>query len=249
MKKPTGNIVLVVLAIGLGSGIWWQASANQLQRDEQSRLLMQVAELARLRNTQAQLKATSASPSDFEELQSEIDEVNRLRSRIVELKETEAKLSALNTPQAVKKKSETVWHNAGLASPADTVHSVIWAAINGEVETLMPMLAFDPESRTTAEALLGSLPEATRAQYPTVEKLIATMMSGRMATDFTEAQAIEQKNETADLISAKFQLKRWTGSGGAPREVTFRFQRTGNDWRLLVPKSVVDDYQQSLKRR
>jgi hypothetical protein len=248
MSKLAGNIVLGLLATGLGAGLWLQSSANQSLREEQARLLLQAAELVRFQNLRAQKDAATTSPSDQEKLQSEIDEENQLRSRIVELKETQARLTATNTTPVVKKRSEAVWRNAGQASPTDTVHSVIWAAMNGEVETLMPMLAFDPESRIAAEALRNGLPAATQALYPTVEQLIATMIAGRMAPDFVQADAIEQTNEDANRISAKVQLQR-SGKAAKSREVTFCFQRNGADWQLLVPKSVIDDFQQSLKRR
>lgn len=248
MKNPIGNIVLVVLAMGFGSGIWLQASANQQLREEQSRLLMQAAELARLHTLHTQNAVTTASPSDLEKLQSEIDEANQLRGQIEKFKDAQIRLIAQNTPSIVQKKSESVWRNVGQATPADTLHSVMWAAINGEVETLIPMLTFDAESRAVSEALRASLPEATRAQYPTVEKLIATMIAGRMATDFVKADMVEQIPENADAISAKVQLQR-SGNAAKSREVGFRFQRSGSEWQLLVPKSVIDDYWQSLKRR
>ena len=117
---------------------------------------------------------------------------------------------------------------------------------NDTLETLMPMLAFDPESRATAEALRAWLPEETRAQYPTVEKLIATMISGRMSADLSRAQLIEQTNETPDLVSARFQLQRTIADTKEQRTASFRFRRTGSAWALLVPKSVVAEYWRAL---
>jgi len=247
MKSKTGNIVLVVLAIGLGTGVWWQAKASRLLREERVRLRTQATELARLRAVQAQQKAAIPSPTELKKLQDDADEAARIRSSLEVMKVAPAALAVSKLPPGdAPKKAEPVWHNAGQGTPSDTLHSVIWASVNGDIDTLMPMLAFDPESRAVAEALRAWLPEETRAQYPTVEKLIATMISGRMSTDLNQAQLIEQTNETPDLINARFLLQRAIANTKEPRNVSFRFQRNGSDWSLIVPKSVVDEYWRSL---
>jgi hypothetical protein len=247
MKNQTGNIVLVVLAIGLGAGVWWQVQANTLLHEERVRLQTQASELAQLKAAHAQQRAALLSPTELKKLQDEADEAGRLRSSLEMMKAAEATLAVSKTPPGLaEKKAEPVWRNVGQATPSDTLHSVICAAVNGDIDTLLPMLAFDPESRAAAEALHEWLPEETRAQYPTVEKLIATMISGRMSADLSRAQLIEQINETPDLVSARFQLQRTIADTKEPRNVSFRFQRNGPDWTLLVPKSVVAEYWRSL---
>jgi lambda repressor-like predicted transcriptional regulator len=250
MKNLTGKIILVVLALGLSTGIWLQAKTNAVLREEQVRLLAQAAELARLRDLQAQRKTSATSPAELEKIGHESDEAERLRSRIRNLKDTQAWLAALKIPaDAVQLNCAEIWHNVGQATPVDTLHSVIWASLNGEVEALMPMLAFDPESRAEAEALRVGLPEAVRAQYPTVEKLIATMISGRLSTGLYLAEDVGQTNESPDLTSVNFHVQRALDKGRQLRDVTFRFQRNGSGWRLLVPKSAVAEYRRSLETR
>ena len=146
-----------------------------------------------------------------------------------------------------KELNQVLWRNVGLATPSDTLHSVIWAASNCEIDALVAMLAFEPESRAAAEALLVSLPGKTRAQFPTVERLIATMISGRMPVRLVQAEAIEQIPESADLVAAIFRLKRSFSERREPiYEVTFRFQRTGSEWRLLVPRAAIAEFKRSL---
>lgn len=247
MKNPTGKIILVALAVGSCAGIWWQAAANSLLRVEGTQLRRQVDELTRLREAMEQKKASAASLSETEQLRRDADEAAALRSRIEVLKTAHAKLTTpVPAPTGVQKKKEEIWHNAGQSTPADTLHTVIWTAVNGDVDTLVPMLAFDPESRIAAEALHASLSEADRAQYPTVEKLIATMISGRVSTELNQAKVIEQSNEQPDLVSAKFRLQRLVGNALELRDVTFRFQRNGSEWRLLVPKSIIEEFKRSL---
>ena len=73
------------------------------------------------------------------------------------------------------------------------------------------------------------------------------MISGRVSTDLNQAQIIEQSNEQPGLVNAKFRLQRLEGNALELREVTFRFQRNGSDWKLLVPKSAIAEYKRSLE--
>jgi hypothetical protein len=249
MKNPSGKIILMVLAVGLGAGVWWQAHANTLLREERTFLQLKSAELARLRAIQAQQRASNLSSSELDALQREADEAAALRSRIERLKAEQVQAAALKPAQSiVPTKAESAWHNAGQATPGDALHTVIWAATNGDVDALIPMLAFDPESRAAAEGLLASLSEANRAQFPSVEKLIATMVSGRMPVRLVQSEVIDQTSEGDDRVTAKIRLKQGFGEFGEPtRDVTFSFQRNGSDWQLLVPTSVIAAYKKSLE--
>jgi len=249
MKNHSGKIILMVLAVGLGAGVWWQAHANTLLREERTLLQLKAAELARLRAIQVQQRASNPSSSELDALQRDADEVAALRSRIEDLKAAQVQAAAPKPAQAVAPiKAESAWHNAGQATPADALHTVIWAAMNGDVDALMPMLAFDPESRTATEGLLASLSEANRAQYPSVEKLIATMVSGRMPVRLVQAEVTEQTSEGTDRLTTKIRLKQGFGESGEPtRDVTFSFQRNGSAWQLLVPTSVIAAYKKSLE--
>jgi len=249
MKNHSGKIILMVLAVGLGAGVWWQAHANTLLREERTLLQLKAAELARLRAIQVQQRASNPSSSELDALQRDADEVAALRSRIEDLKAAQVQAAAPKPAQAVAPiKAESAWHNAGQATPADALHTVIWAAMNGDVDALMPMLAFDPESRTATEGLLASLSEANRAQYPSVEKLIATMVSGRMPVRLVQAEVTEQTSEGADRVTAKIRLKQGFSESDEPtRDVTFSFQRNGSAWQLLVPTPVIAAYKKSLE--
>lgn len=247
MKNPKGKIIVAVLAVTLGAGVWWQAAANSLLREEHMRLRAQAGEFAHLRAAAEQKKASAAPSSDADQQRRDADEAAALCSRIEALKADYAKLTAPPpAPVSIQKKKEDLWHNAGQATPADTLHTVIWTAVNGEVDTLVPMLAFDPESRAAAETLQASLSEANRALYPTVEKLIATMISGRVSTDLNQAQLVEQADEQPGVVRTKFRLQRFVGNAMEQRDVTFRFQRADAGWKLLVPKTAIAEFRRSL---
>jgi len=247
MKSLTGNLIILVLAFSLGFVVWRQIKANTALHAEQTRLREQSVELTRLQAAQNFFKNAAASSSELEEIQSEAEESARLRNRIEEMTKTPARMAAPKTaPAVVQKKREDVWRNDGQATPVDTLHSVLWAATNGDVESLTPMLAFDPASRSEADAMLASLSDSVRAQYPTVEKLVATMISSRLATDFNLANPLEQTDEGLDRRSVKFELQK---ASSARKEVIFHFQRNGSEWRLLVPQTAIAVFKRSLEAR
>ena len=246
MSNPKGYIVPLALAVVIGFGVWWQASASMHLREEQARLAAEVTGIARLKALNTQHQATALSTTELQKLNEAAAEASALRSRISKLKE-EVSRPSMGTSEAPKK-SEERWRNLGQATPHDTVQSIIWAATGGEVDALVTMLTYDADSRAAADDLFAAIPPESRALFPTADKLVATLISGRLPADFTEAQIIEQFDPNAYTTQAKVRLSRSARSTDAPREVTFSFQRTGSAWRLVVPKSVIAEFQRTLNK-
>jgi hypothetical protein len=242
MKIKFGHIFIGCILFGFGSVIVLQSRANALLREAQRRLRMQAGELTHEQIPPAQNEAAAVAAGELEKLHHDYDEVAHLRTNIEVMR---AALAKNSPPETAEKRAEP-WRNAGRSTPDDTLHSVVWAAMNGEVDALMPMLAFEPENQAQADALFASLPEETRVQFDNARKLIATMISGRMPTNLKRANVIDETVESSDVVAVKFNLKQ--GSEKA-REATFRFQRSGPEWQLIVPTSVMADYRQSLTNR
>lgn len=241
MKNIGGYFVPLALAVVLAGGVWWQARANEVLRGEQARLRAAAAESARIKAAAA--LATHPAEDELRKLTEAAAEASRLHEHIAQLRQEESKATAA----AAKPKPVERWKNLGLATPSDTVQSVIWAATGGEVDALAAMLAFDPESRTAADAFYASIPASSRNLFPSADALMATAVSSRLPANLKKAELVDTANETADLVRATFKLERQSKSNEEPRVVTFRFQRFGEDWKLLVPKSVVREFQASMQ--
>jgi hypothetical protein len=239
-----GYIIPLVLGTAIGFGIWWQAKADVRLSEERSRIAEQSLEIARLKSLIARNHANAGSAAELQKLNGAATEANALRSRIEKLKEAQSQ-PLPSASNALKKKEER-WRNLGQGTARDALHSVIWSATVGETDSLATLLAFDADSRVAADELFASIPPESRALFPSADILIATFIAGRLPTNFFEAQIIDQIEEGADMTKAKVRLKRSTRSDDPPRDVTFRFQRSGADWRLLVPKSVIAEFQRSL---
>lgn len=255
MKKAPGKIVLLLLALGLGFGFWSQSRTNAALRDERRHLREQSAELSRLEEKRNQLQAALLDGPDLEKLKTDAEKASQLRQQNEKNKAALAKISGTPTtqPSNTPPDQPANWRNAGQATPADTLQSVIWAATNGDVDSLMPMIAFDVETRAAAEAFLQSQSDSIRAQYPTIEKLVATIMSGSISTGLRKAELLKQTEAGPHLVTTTFALH--TVSKGSTanqsvsaRPVTFWFQQIGDEWKLLVPASAIEGYKKMLQQ-
>ena len=247
MTNPKGYIVILALAIVIGGGVWWQAKANVRLREEQARLTEQAVKLGRIKALLARHQATAVPSDELKILNEAAAEAEALRDRIEKLNETKSQLApgASLAPRIAEER----WRNLGQAKPVDTVRSIIWAATGGEVDALVAMLTYDPESRVAADDLFASISPESRALFPSADKLVATMIAGRLPTDLAEAQMIEQTDELDGAVQAKVRLCSSIKLNDTPREVTFRFQHTGSDWKLVVPKSVILEFKHALATR
>jgi hypothetical protein len=246
MKNTKGNFILLVLMGVFGAVLWWKVDAVSRLREEHARLKADPADLARLGELNARYK--SVPSVDSAKLQRDANAVPVLKVRIEQLNETLSQLSALPDPTSDSAADYTaLWRNLGLSTPTNTLHSIIWASLNGDVDALGSMLAFDLESREAVEALWAGLSESLRAQYSTSQKLMATLIAGRVTPGVYLAEWQEERQEQPDVMRARFLLNSATAKGPTLRAVSLRFQKQGADWRLMVPKSVVTEFQSVLQ--
>ncbi len=246
MKNTKGIFILLVLASVLGAAIWWKVDAVSHLRSQRTRLQAGLADLVRLRELNVRYK--SALSVDNAKWQRDANAVPISKMRIEQLKETLSQLSALPPPTAGSAADYTaLWRNLGLSTPTNTLHSIIWASLNGDVEALGSMLIFDPEGRDAVETLWSGLSESLRAQYSTSPKLMATLIAGRITPAVYQAELKEATQEQPDVMRAVFTLKNATANGVSGKFVSLRFQRDSGGWKLLVPKSVITEYKRSLE--
>lgn len=248
MKSTKGLFILLVLAGVLGTFVWWKVDAVSRLREERARLQADLADLSRLAELNARYKCLPAV--DSAKLQRDANSVPVLNIRIEQLKEKLAQLSTLPPPAAGAAPDYTaVWKNVGLSTPTNTLHSIIWASLNGDVDALGSMLFFDQESRAVVEALWAGLPESQRAQYPSGQKLMATLVAGRLTPALYQAEWKEETQESPDVMNARFILNSANLQSINSRSVLLSFHRQGTDWRLVVPKSVVAEFQRVLQAK
>jgi hypothetical protein len=237
------SALLFALAVVAG-GAWllqWQSGAQL--RDEIALLRDENRQIAQLRAENAKLVAAQPPVAELERLQADRTAVVQLRAEIEKLKAgVDERERALNSPAAIAKPTAestalpmvpaNSWKNAGRATPSAAVETVMWAASHGEVDLLASMLSFEPEIRRSVDNFFAAIPESMRAQYGTVERLVAQSM----AKDVPLAMRVDtEKLGGSDRAEVVVRLQNKDGATQAP----LALRRGDEGWRLAVPPDAV----------
>jgi hypothetical protein len=135
------------------------------------------------------------------------------------------------------------WKFAGQGSPADTLESVLWAAREGDVDRLAGLIELDPGTKAQADAFLARMPENSRTQFGSSEKIVATLIAAQMPTDYAAMGTYREAEP--DPGSSLLGVRILDGTGNQ-RDFTFKFQLAQDSWRLDVPASVVSNLARQL---
>jgi hypothetical protein len=234
-------------AIGaLVAGAIWllvaQRTTGEALRSEIVRLSEEQRERTRLLAENRRLRAAQVTAAEMETLRADIEKLRRSAdakaSAVAKAAPKEYVPSIFDGPMP-----PSMWKNAGAATPGAALETVLWAAAGGDTEALAARLVFfDVRVRAKAEVLLAGLPEATRAQYGSPEQLLAALTAKdvplRNATIYdTKTEYDGERIVIAQLSDGE---KRSTG-------VRFMLRKEGEEWRLVVPQSAVENYAAALK--
>ncbi len=182
-------------------------------------------ELALLRNEHRQLERLRADRAALVRLGGEIAGV---KARTDEMTHTAERAPA---PRV----AVSEWKNAGRATPAGTVETLLWAASRHDVDALASMLTFEAELRAPVDRFFADIPEALRTQHGTVERLVAARS---LTSDLPlAAMRIVKENQTdADHAALVARLQ---NQDGISKEIPASMQRGDDGWRLAVPQKAL----------
>jgi hypothetical protein len=187
------------------------------------------------------LRSAQISDEERDRLMASRAEAESLRKRIAELLRADGDNEMKADRSTVDARD---WTYRGCSSPRATIESVLWAASHGDVERLSALLGFAPETRPDADAMFARLPAASQQEYGSPEKVVATLLAGSFPNDadsmklFDEAQFGD--NDAAIPMTVSH-------SDGKSRTNVFRFHRSADGWRLMVPASVMQSYASTLQ--
>lgn len=167
-----------------------QATATQRQQEENARL----AELIKA-GRQDQFQATAALRAEVEQAQREVAELESkaVAERDMMVEKNRVRTEALHTNRDPTQGPMLIENcaDAGRATPAATLQTLIWAAAHGNDELVQSAVVFDPAARALAEAAIAMLPESSRAKYPTPESLAALFLA-QVVNDLTGIRVTDQ---------------------------------------------------------
>ena len=243
MRRTTTFLaVLALLMGGFVSAVIWQRQIGAMLKTEVELQREQAKARAQLAADTARLRTGQISAADLEALRGDHAALLRLRGEIDAAKAVEAAKprapSILEGPLPA-----SAWRNAGSATPAAALETVLWAAAGGEVDALAGLLRFDVGVRARVDAMFAGLPDSVRTEYGTPERLIAALTArdvplGKAKLFVTKADFSGDRRMAMQLYETE---------GKAPRGVLFSLRPEGGTWGLVVPTSAVEKYAAMLK--
>jgi hypothetical protein len=239
MKTPTAWLVLL-LALG-GASVTIAVEAKRAAEQDRG--------LAKAKQERQSLRRLQEENRKLLGQQPTAEEVRRLQDEGAEARALQARVKALRNSLAEKgedgAKSQTPaaqWTYTGRESPRGSFESVLWAASHADVDRLAGLLDFAEGAGPVADALFANLPPAARQEYGSAQKVIATLLAGNFPKD---AAAMTNLGESVTGNDAQLSF-RIDHADGTSRTNLYKFRRSGDGWRLLVPASVMADYEKTL---
>jgi hypothetical protein len=239
-----------------------QRSARVTLLAEISALREQERTAAELRERNERLAAVQPSSGELERLRADRAALGRLREEVAALRET---AKARETARAVKPNTQKMdtaerlrdrlrvpteeFANQGWKTPVGAFETFVWAAANGEVDTLAQALVFDPRWTQQVEALWANLSPATRDEYRSVERLFAalTIRDVPLGTaQLIHESQLKPGEHTLPGPGHAFMVTALTGADKKTRHVGLYFRPSDSGWQLLVPGAAVAKYRDQL---
>ncbi|MBI5382186.1 MAG: hypothetical protein HZA31_09835 [Opitutae bacterium] len=121
--------------------------------------------------------------------------------------------------------------NAGRGKPTAAVETLLWAATQGEIDTLANSLLLDPNARTKADAWFARLPPESQAQFGSPEKVLATVLSVRASKELAAMGVVSQADKGTDLTLMRV---RFQNAEGQQRDDQWPLRLTSDGWKLIV---------------
>jgi hypothetical protein len=248
MKTTLWWVILGCLAVTLGLGLAWQRLQMRPLQAELEVLRDQARETGRLQVQHAKLAAAQVPKAEVERLRSDRAAITRMRSEVESLR---AKAEMKSRPEPAKTPERfgmgvdmpaAEWRNAGGATAAAALETVLWAAAGGEVEAFAKRIRFDAAARAAALELLQSLPPAERARHSSPEGLMAFLSIKDVPIGTATVTTWSGRPDT--LQSASVTL---AAPGEKLRRVSLVFVRDGEEWKLRATEAAVAKYAAALR--
>lgn len=239
-------VVIGGLAVALTLSLVLRGQRTAQLRDELDLMRARHRQLAQLREENHRLAAAEPSASELESLRADHVALERLRAEIAPLRaramaSTDAKTKSATTAISPIL-SAAQWSNAGRATPSAAFETALWAASGGDIDTLAQSMILEADARAKAAVLLEGLPEASRAEYRSPERLVALLTAKDVPMG--SMQVIGQAQQGAEKVRMVVRLQQTDGSA---KTTSLMLRQDAGEWRLVVPPSVVDKYAAMLK--
>lgn len=250
-------VIGATLTAAVGTGIFEAHQASQLRdrvqtlQKQQSSLAEQLRQLERERGD-ATIRLT-ALRNENERLKN--SEAELLKSRVQNLASVGVTPPSPDTsaPTNIKPDNRVLpknsWSNAGFATPEAALKTRGWAVLNGGRARFAESLSITPGARKRIEDRLVQMAaasndpdrdkliqEALQNQWGAEEAILMPMMALNEQKGFTGYRVLSQQSPAADgtILGVETEM-----ASGPPQNETLKFQRFGNDWKMVVDEDAI----------
>jgi hypothetical protein len=236
------------LALAMVLGLGWQRLNLEPVRAELEVLRDRQGEMARLRAERARLQAQQVSDAELERLRADRAAIRRLQSEVsavrtsAETKQQAAAARAAERFAVGQAMPSGEWKNAGAATPAAALETVLWAAAGGEVAALAQRIQFDVAGKRAADALFESLSPAEKAKHAGPAHFLAFLSIRDVPVGTATVQSWPQAPDYVQPVGLSL-----AAEGTKSRNVTLVFQRVGAEWKLRATEAAVAKYAAALQ--
>ncbi|HEY0966014.1 MAG TPA: hypothetical protein VGD88_01380 [Opitutaceae bacterium] len=219
-------------------------------RREVEALQHQAGEVHKLEHERDRLRAAQPDSEGLASLRADRVALERVRTELSALQSAVARLPSARTGEPAMMPAAQ-WTNAGRATPAATVETVLWSGRSGEVDQLASLLTFDEPVLARAKALFDRLPAEARLRHGSAERLVA-LLTARDATyeamqiaamtpvsDTNLKRLQEVQPEVTGMVVMQARVQR---PGQSPGIKTLVLRQKSDGWRLVVPAAAIESY-------
>lgn len=241
-------VVITALIVAAAGVLGWQHRTTErlrAERDQRQTALARLQAERRAEQQEQQLASARARAEELDRLLAERAAVARLREELETLRHRAAAPAAVReerAPAPVRPGlagnvlSFSLWQNAGRTTPEASLETALWAAVNGDIDTLTNLLIFDPEARREATALFTQLPAHLRQEFVSPERLVAVLA----AKDVPLGSAA-LLNQYPTPTETKLAVQVFDAEG-KHRMALLSVRPDENGWRFVVPANAVKRY-------
>lgn len=238
----TGLAATALVVLG-----WQHRMTGRLraERDHQQTALTRLQADRRAEQQEQQLASARARAEELDRLLAERAAVARLREELAALRHRAAAPAAVREERppapvrpglAGNALACSLWQNAGRATPEASLETALWAAANGDIDTLTGLLVFDAEAHNEATALFSQLPANLRQEFVSPERLIAVLTAKDVPLG---SAALLKEYPTATETRLSVQL---FDAEGKHKMALLSVRPDDAGWRFVVPANAVKRY-------
>ncbi|HEY8993556.1 MAG TPA: hypothetical protein VIM71_02630 [Lacunisphaera sp.] len=238
-------VIIAGLVVAAMAVLGWQhrtAERLRAERDRQQAALARLKADRRTKQKEQELASAHARAEELDRLLAERAAVTRLRAELETLRHRAAAVHEERAPATVRSGltggalAFSLWQNAGRVTPEATLETALWAAANGDIDTLTDLLVFDGEAHHEATTLFSQLPASLRQEFVSPERLVAALA----AKDVPLGSAA-LLNQYPTPTETKLSVQMFDAEG-KHKMALLSVRPDAAGWRFVVPVNAVKRY-------